>query len=305
MMATVSNLKQVSGSANAEYKDSITLTYLVEYDSVQTNFYAALVAAQFGSPDAVPVRRSAYGGTLIPIFVQSISGQPTTESRKVWEWMVTFGPPPDGEPPESFTQENPLLRPPVLNVDYMDREYVVESAKNVEALSHGDGKGGNRAASTDGPIVNAAGKRPDEPIVETERLEVLSITRNYSTLAEIVNINRTYKRTTNSDAVVGYQPRQLRYLLTESVGVQNENEIEFWPGVTTILAEDTTDLQLDNVGYEYWDAVASDWKRAVDKDGEAMADPINLKLDGDKAGDNSTTITYRHLTEAAYASLVT
>lgn len=301
-MAT-SNRKSVSGSANGDYADSVTVVYEVQLDATTTNFYSALVAAQSASPDPVPVRRALYGGGGPPIYAYDIQGQHSDVARKLWTFTVTFSPPPQDEGTGSPI-ENPLERPVIYNVEYMDREYVIEKARNVQALAHGDGKGGNRAADTLGPIVNAAGKRPDEPIVETERLEVLVVQRYFSSLAAIVAQNRAFKRTTNNGPLLGYGTRELRYLLCESLGVTNINGIDVWPGRTTVLAEDTTDLIVDNVGYEYWDAVATDWKRAVDKDGETMAEPINLKLDGDKAGDNSTTITYRHLTEKAYGPLL-
>lgn len=301
-MATVSNLKSVNGSADGDYQDSVTAIYEVQYDAPQTNFYTALLAAQNATGAPVPPRRTLYlGGPFL--LALDITGQPSDALRKMWTWQVTYSPPPAGEG-EGSEKENPLERPVAYNIEYMDREYVVEKARNILALSHGDGKGGNRPADTWGPIVNAAGKRPDEPIVQTERLEVLVIQRFYPSLAAIVKLNRDYKRSTNSDSIQGYLPRELRYLLTESLGVTSVNGIDVWPGRTTILAEDSTSLILDNVGYDYWDAAAADWKRAVDKDGDAMAEPINLTADGGKGGDNTNTIIYRHLTEKAYAPLI-
>jgi hypothetical protein len=304
-VAVTSVLKSIGGTIQADYFDTVTHVYEVSYDAVPTNFYAAYEAAKTATGAPVPARGAQLSGQN-GMYAGTITPEPQVV-RTIWLWTVTYSRP----QPEDLNNlgapgglpANPLLYPVVFNVSYMDREYVIQKAKNVEALSHGDGKGGNRAASTLGPIVNAAGKRPDEPLVDTERLEILVIRKNFATLADIVSRNRTYKRTTNSATVQGYTTRQLRYLLTESEGKQILNGIEFWPGVTTVLAEDTTDLTLDNVGYEYWDAGDADWKRAVDADGNAMADPINLKLDGDQAGDNTTTITYRHLSEVAYSSL--
>lgn len=306
-MADVSRFIKVSGSATNDYQDSVSLVYQVTYDSVPTNFYNALVRAQQATGSPVPLRRSVYAGgfTSPPPYCTNLQGEMQSDDhRAVWQWTATFTVPPPGEQDEEQQNENPLLRPPVFNIRYMERERVIDKAKNVEALSHGDGSGGNRAALTEGPIVNAAGKRPDEPLVDTDRLEVLVIEKNYASLAQIVTRNRTYKATTNSDTVQGYSARELRYLMTESIGKQFENGIEFWPGVTEILAGET-DLTLDNVGYEYWDAAESNWKRAVDVDNEFMAEPINLKLDGDQGGTNATTITYRYLEEVSYASLFT
>lgn len=295
-------------TATADDQDTVTHVYQVKYDSVPTNPYAALIAAQSAAPDPVPVRRTRYAGTSrTRIEARQFEGGAVNESRSVWNWTVTFSPPPENESQEGGGGEprpsNPLLRPPVFNVEYQDREYVITKAKNVEALEHGDGKGGNRAANTLGPIVNAAGKRPDEPQIDVERVEVLVIRRNYPSLAAIVSRNRAFKRTTNSSGILGYGTRQLKYQLTQSLGVQYEDGIEFWPGETTISVEDTTDLVLDNVGYEYWDETETDWVRAVDANNEPMSEPINLKLDGDQGGDNTTTITFRHLTEKDYGPL--
>lgn len=307
-MADVSKLISVNGTETLDSQDSVTQVYEVQYESLPSNFYTALARARSASGAPVPARRSIYASPSALLIATSFAAGVDFKSdeRLLWQWTVQFSPPPQGEGGgggEVSQIENPLDRPAVFNVEYQDIETVIDKARNVDALSHGDGKGGNRAALTLGPIVNAAGKRPDEPHVTTDRLEVLVIKKNYATLAEIVERNRDFKRSTNDGTVQGYGARELRYLLTESQGEQYENGIRFWPGVTSILAEETTDLILDNVGYEYWDAANSNWVRAADKDGQPTGEPINLKLDGDKGGDNSTTITYRHLTEKDYGAL--
>lgn len=303
-MADQSAFKGWQFTEAADGQDSLVAVYEVIYDDIPTNPYTALVRARAASGDPVPPRRDQYLTQTSWMFAQSFNASlnRSNPSGKVLQWTVTYAPPPVGESPTVYQFSNPLDRPPVYNVQYMDIEEVIDKARNVEALSKGDGNGGNRAANTLGPIVNAAGIRPDEPIMRTKRLEVLVIAKNYPTLASIVSRNRTYKQTTNSDSVEGYDARELRYLLTESQGVQYENGVEFWPGITTILAEDTTDLQLDNVGYQYWDG--ADLKRAKDSDGQDTAEPINLTLAGADGGTNATTITYRDLEAVAYAPLL-
>ena len=307
-MANTSKLISVSGTHTFDYQDSVTEVYRVTYDTIPTNEFWALIWGQTASGSPLPFRRQLYAN--IPpsspaVYCTALSGRHIDASRSVWEWTVAWGRPPQGEQQDSFEEDNPLERPAKFDIQYMDRERVIDKAKNLEALLHGDGKGGNRAANTLGPVVNAAGKRPDEPLVDTERLEVLVIRKNFASLSDIVSRNRTYKRTTNSDTAQGYETRELRYLLTESQGEQIENGVTFWPGVTTILAEDSTDLTLDNVGMDYWSVLLGDWNRITDGLGNFQADPINLKLDGDAGGDITTTITYRHLNAVAYASLFT
>lgn len=310
-MADTSNLIKVEGSATGDYQDSVVQTYRVQYDSVPTNYYNALSRAQAAGGSPIPLRRTAYLGSGIsppPYCMNLHGGWENENNRSVWLWAATFTVPPPGQQDEDQQNENPLLRPPILNVRYIERERVIDKAKNVENLLYAD-NGSVRAPNTLGPIVNAAGTRPDEPQLDTERLEVLVIEKNYPSLAAIVTRNRTYKRTTNSDSPQGYSPRELRYLITESVGKQFENGVEFWPGVTEILAETTTDLILDNVGYEYRDVASADAVkpliRAVDANGDFLAEPINLRFDGFQNGGTVTQITYRYLTETAYTSLFT
>lgn len=306
-MADASEIVNVAGTATGSYSDRVTVTYKVTYDAIPTNFHTALSLAQLATGTPVPIRRSRYSAPFgVNIFAESFTSSiPDANKASQWYWDVEFTRPPEGAPQDNDYNADPLTWPAEINVEYMDRQRVIDKARNLDALSHGDGAGGARAANTEGPIVNAAGKRPDEPVVDTERLEVLVIKKNYASLADIVTRNRTYKGTTNNDTVQGYSPRELRYLLTESVGRQFENGTEYWPGVTRILAEESTDLTLDNVGYEYWSAVDNDWIRAKDKDGVLVAEPIKLNLAGAPNGTTTTTITYRHLDAVAYASLVT
>ena len=294
----------MSGTLTHNHRDSISEVYLAIYDDVQSDIYTAMDLAQNASPNPLPLRRGMYpGAPLGNIFCQSLTPAFTSETRKAILWTASYGPPEKGED-DSHQGNNPLLRPPVLNVEYIESEYVIDQAENVEALSHGDGKGGARAAGTSGPIVNAAGKRADEPAVDTQRNAVLVVQRNFAALSDIVSLNETYQRTTNSDTVEGFSVRRLKYLVTESSGSEVENNVTFWPGTTRIEVKKTTDFIIDNVGYEYWNATASNWSRAKDKDGAFTAEPINLKRDGDQGGDNTTTITYRHLDAVAYATLI-
>ena len=312
-MATTSNkhFDALAGNFTSAYKDRITQNYIIEFDAKQSSPLDVFVAGQLASPDPVPLRGEFFPGTLL--LAKRFSVTPLDGTRLVWMCAVVYETPEPGEDQDQ-QNTNPLLRPPILNVEYIETERVITKARNVVDLPHGNGFGGSRAASTEGPIVNAAGKRPDEPVVDTDRNAVLTIQRNYSTLSQIVALNQKstaatspgFKGTTNSDTPDGFGARTLKYLLTDSQGLQTENDIVFWTGITRIEVKDTTDLILDNVGYEYWDDTRneSDWVRAKDGDGELVADPINLKLDGDKGGDTSTTITWRHLTDKAYASLL-
>ncbi len=309
-MADVSRRIGLSSNESLDSQgDSITLRYRVQYDSVPSNFYTALARGRAASGDPLPARRSLYSSPsaiLIASGFQASISWVGEGNKSVWEWDVTFSPPPQGEGSgdSGIAQiTNPLERPPVFNVSYMDIEVPITVAKNVEYLARGNGSGEARPGGTAGPIVNAAGIQPDEPRMTNDRFEVLLIHKNYATLADIVERNRDFKRSTNDGTIQGYGVRELRYMLTESQGVQYENGYTFWPGLTTILAEPTTDLILDNVGYDYWDPVSGELVRAKDSDGDQYTDPINLNAAGSLSVTGATQITWRFLEEKDYGPL--
>lgn len=308
-MADVSSRIGLSGSESLDSQsDSVTLRYQVVYDSIPDNFYEALARARAASGTPVPARRSLYASPSAMLIASTFSASIEWKGdgkKALWNWDVTFSPPPqsEGGNGEVSIIENPLERPPVFNVQYMDIEETLTKAKNITYLARGDGSGGPRAVGTEGPIVNAAGIRPDEPIMVTRRREVLIIQKNFAALADIVSLNAEFEETTNDGTVQGYTARRLAYQLTESLGRQYENGYEFWPGVTTILAMKTTDLILDNTSYDYWDPVSGELVRATDSHGEALAEPINLNSAGSKSIDGATQITWRYLEEKDYTSL--
>lgn len=293
-------LQKISGEADHRSEHSVVWHYLFHADSVIYDPISAVEIAQSTGPDPVPGYGAQLNGRFL--FAKRFPAEMTDKHRLYWTIQANFSPPEKGEDEDQQQQPNPLLRPPVHDIQYIEQEYVVEQAKNVQELTGGF----TRAANTLGPIVNAAFRRPDEPIVDTERNAILVIERNYATLGDIINLNETYQRTCNSDAVtIGGQEisaRRLKYLVTRSGGKQVENDIVFYPGITEIELRKTTDLTIDNVGYEYWDDDASKYVRAKDGDGEFAADPVNLTLGGELILTETTTITYRYLEEVAYAS---
>ena len=298
--ATTSKLIGIeSATINKEGQDSITMRYLVQFDRVQSDPYAGLVLAQAANPDPIPLLRAAFGtsGQSANIFVTSIQPSVAKENRNVYFYDVVYAAPEPNQQTPLQQNNNPLLRPGVRNIEYIASEWVIDQAKNVEALSNGNGNGGTRSAFTLAPIVNAAGKRPDEPKVDTEYNPVLTYSKNYASLGAIDSLNQAYQRTTNSDTVFGYGVRRLKYLVTESLGQQFENGFEFWPGTTRVEVKRTTDIIIDNVGYDYWDSTESKHVRA-DNQGE----PINLSMSGDKDS-SKTTITYRYLEDKPYLAL--
>ncbi len=319
-MATTSNkdFASLTGTFLSTFQDSVTVSYFVEFDSPQSDPYAVFVAAQLASPDPVPLRGEFYPG--LPIIARRFSVAVESETRTAWRVAVTYEPQVAGDV-EQTPPANPMSWETKYDVEYIEQEYVITSAKNVEVLAHANA-GKERAANTPGPIVNAAGKSPISPLVDTERNPILVITKNYSSLSQIVNLNDTYMRTTNSDTPQGFSIRTMKYLLTDSLGKNSYEGTEYWEGRTRIEIKKTTDLILDNEGYVFWDPAAKDPKGAEgntdgwwvpgtvwdkeEKKHVQSADPVALKLDGSQAGanDQETTITWRHLDAVSYASLV-
>lgn len=293
-MATCT-LKETSAKTAAKGAGSATLKYQLIADSVMTDPLDALAVARgLGVPAYGTALSSAYW------FAQDFSVDRDPNNRNVWDITVTFSPPPDGED-DAQQVENPLARPAVYDIQYIEQEYVIEEARNVESF----GTVFTRAPGTLGPIVNACYRRPDEPIVDTERNSIIVIEKNYPTLGAIMAFNEAYQRTCNSDeCVVGGQiigERRLKFLVAASQGRQQEGDVVYYPARIEIELKKTTDKILDNVGYEYWNDEEADFERAKDKDGEFVGDPVNLNLDGTLNTGDPTTISYRYLTEVAYA----
>ena len=297
-MAT-SNGKRMSGTAERKARDSEVWEYLYVGDSIPDNSLQAINLAHTTGPDPVPVVGSQLADRFI--FVQTINADQTEERRDSFKITVNFGPPEPGEDEDQQMQPNPLARPAVYDIQYIESEKVVHKARNRVELTDGF----TRAVGTLGPIVNAAYRRPDEPIVDTERNTVFVIERNYATLGEIAALNEDYQRTCNNDTcTIGGRtigPNRLKYLVTRSLGKQQEGDVEYYRGATEIELKRTTDLVIDNVGYDYWDPVKSDYFRAQDADGNDTADPVNLDLSGELLSTGTTQLTYYHLEEVAYA----
>jgi hypothetical protein len=296
-------LKDTSIEATGDYQDTVTHVYQADLDAVIENPLTALAMSQSAGPKPVPPRRANLAGTAL--YAQQISGK-RASNRKWWDWTVQFTRLPPGED-ETQQNPNPLLRPPVYNVDYQEQEYVVKQARNQTALTGGF----TRPIGTLGPIVNAAFRRPDEPIVRTRRIGVITIEKNLANLGDVMDRNEDFQDTTNSDSIVigskTFDARRLKFEVCRSLGRQEEGGVIFIPSVTEIAIYKSTDLTLDNVGYEYWDAATSKYVRAKDGEGNDTAEPVNLNLDGTlKAtgviGDTgAVSITYRDLEPVPYS----
>lgn len=293
-MATC-NLKETSAATGPKGSGSATLTYELIADSVLLSPLTALsVARGLGVPSHGAQLDDAYW------FAQNFKVDRNKSNRSHWDIEVTFSPPPDGEDDDQ-QNENPLARPAVYDIQYVEQEFVIEQARNVEPF----GPVFTRAAGTYGPIVNATFDRPDEPKIATTRNAVIVIEKNYPSLGAIMALNEQFQLTTNSDSCnVGGEsiaPNRLVYLGTFSGGRQQEGDVVYYPTRTEIELKKTSDLVLMNVSYKGWDPVEGEYVEAT-VNGQPASDPQNIDLDGEFCGDTTTTISYRYLTEVAYTS---
>ncbi len=285
---------------------SITRGYRLFLDAQETNPEVALAAARITGPDPIPDNWDRYSA-LSPVYATVFALHPFDDDDTgytVWDIDVTW------TSPESQDKENneggeiqkaPTQRRTAKNIQYMERSYVVEEARNTVALLKGNGQNGLRAAGTLAPITNAAGVPPDTAITDTERVAVLLFTNNYGTVEDIYNVNKLYKRTTNSDTPGSFAERECKYLITRASGFREENGYGFYTGVTEVAIGDLTDIELDNVGYDYYDGddlVPIVYEEGADK-GQRVSEPRHLNISGG-LGTVDDTITYRHLDPVVY-----
>lgn len=281
------------------FRDSVTAVYRSQLDSPETDPWVVRGLQQaWNGSNPLPQDGDIYSQAAPHLFAKVFDTSPVETNLKVWDTTLTWGIADDGENDLQQQNPNPLLRPPVFNIEYIEAEYVIEQAENLVDLPHGDGKGGPRDAESMGPIVNAVGKRSDEPQVDTERNAILTVQRNFAALADIAALNENYQRTSNSDVVEGFAVETLKYLVTDSLGLRIEGDVSYYPGVTRIEKRKTTLRIIDNMGYAYWDDSAGEVK-----DDDDIKDLHNLALDGTK-NSVSTVIPYRYLNLVPYTPLV-
>ena len=328
----------LSATHNVGGQDSVTRTYRTKFDGPQTDqvavFEAQLAATIAGDITAKPPQDGGQfsAATAAYLFAKTFTITPVNNNLSVWDTVVVWTTPDPGTTGNQL-QPNPLLRPPVFNVEYIEVEYPIELGQNLQALAHGGADGTLRAAFTNGDLVNAAGKRPDEPQMDTERNAVLTIERNYPSLADIVAVNLAFHRTTNLGNFQGFASETLKYMVTDSIGQRTEGDFTYFPGVTRIEQKETTLRVIQNKGYAYFDDDAQKFIPGTPGDPDASPpvsatedkwepisgggvwegkDPIsdlwNLKLDGTRIDKDNpaaeTWIQYRYLKRIPYAPLL-
>ena len=295
-------IKKITGATVSRElaQERIVERYEVHYEGSPVT----LVSSAYTRALAVglPTRTTRYQGTSL--YFDSAVPTISESNRNVWYWDVTWTPLPTGTSADTFN-ENPLLRPPVFDLQRRETDFPIVVGRNVEQLDRADG-GSQRAADTLGRIVNAAGEQPDEQPLDTVSNPVIIIHRNFSSLAEINSLNLTYQLSTNSVPVSGWSVRRLKFLAAESLGRREENNVTYYPCEIRIEVMPTTELRIDNVGFNHWKNDKLTRATVSDDNGNVAdsASPINLNLDGTEGSDDSpTSIGWRYLNELDYNDL--
>lgn len=304
----VKRLRGASALFRYDYKDEqIRETYRIEMNSTSRDFTGLLASAQSttsGWTNPIPRRGVQYPWSVYPIFVEAYEMQTREEREDFIDVTVLYTSLKAGESPRE-RPTNPLQWPAEYSISWIEEEYVIERALNVEEL----GKQGKRPANTWGPVVNGALQEFDEPIMDTRRTPVLQVTYNVSGLQAAIDLNEQYEFTTNNAEFLGAGPRRARFLVAETSGRLSANGFDYYQMTVSIMIRKTTDRTINNVGWNYLDNNLK-LRRILVEDGEAddlvpTSEPKFLKANGDKAdAGTAPTITYRYLEEVDYGPLV-
>jgi hypothetical protein len=300
----VIDVSGVTGTLSDKYANEVvTQRFRISLDAANRNIVNIAELARAANPTQFPLRGQAWpDNPTYGLYAKQFQFEPMSELLTNWKCTVSYQP---LEPGESNTGgvSNPLLWPATYSADWVEYEEAVTEAKNVEAFTGGPG----RAALTLGPVVNTAYQEFDEGLYRTVREMVLNIHRNLPSLDAVAQLNYDFQDTTNSDTYKGQGARRWMFLGAVSPGIQTANGIDYWPTTISVHLKKTTDRKINNVGWKNLnfdgDVVAY---KILDDESDQLVDvsePAFLSLTGARAPDTPLAITYRYLTETAYASL--
>lgn len=298
------------GQASLSYKyggESVTERFRIDMDAQSLDWPTILSQAQaLGGGNTPPPARGAAWPANPTYGLYAKEYQFRVDPQRVTRCYldVQYLPVESGESNPSQSTTNPLLWPAEYDIQYIEEEFVIEEARNVEAFT---GTNHTRAANTLGPVVNSALDETEEPLVDTERVAVVKIVKNVASLNSIVSQNINFARTTNSDTFLGASARRAKFIGAESGGRQVANGIEYFPMITSVAIYKTTDRILNNVGWNNINFGGDKVKYMVtDDETDELIEPSApgfLTL----AGGRSTSpvkITYRYLDAVSYAGLL-
>jgi hypothetical protein len=295
----------MNGDYDASFDDTLKIRIAYEHDSdvtSPTQIPSVITAAEIATGTPVPRRRARLGTTNL--YASQFHYEQDRESKRRFYFDVTYARPSSRALDGSFDL-HPLNYPPVVTITYMDREKIVDKAYNRDAITGG----GARAANTLGYIQNGAGVVSQTPILDTDRIPVIVISRNVASLATVLSLNETYIGTTNNatTTVFGndFAARTLKYQGTDAADRQEFDGVFYYPIETRIEIHATTDVEVDSVGTQEVNG-SGEMLPIYQSDGTTpISEPIPINLDG-TAGTPGTSvqITYYYLSEVSYTPLL-
>lgn len=289
--------------------------YRVICDSRQDTGLEVLLGAALSSPDPIPSFKTSFSlnGSSDPnAFAQSFKAKRENVKDAAARWIVDVSwSPSNGDPDDDWTtSEDPLSRPPRINIDAEEVQVIVEEGWNEEALT--GGSGGGRAADTFGPICNAAYQEPGTPLVQPRRIPVLVFRFNVADLSDVVTLINTYEDRLNSDTFYGAPEGTclVRSIVGSDdmfAGETHYREVE----IRIAIFDQGWSYAMVNRGYEYLLDSGDSWSlvmaRKADEEGvlQLVTEPVNLELDGTRTpdGEIGTIIHWRTRPKVAFSGM--
>lgn len=312
-MGTITRKYGINFQVQANSQDTLNVDfeYIHDVDVIDENQAQDIMNAAWAA--GLPRRRQRLGTT--GLFAFEFSVKQLDNKNRHFIITVTYRKPEQLGPAMAAVADlHPIYHPVRNTIGYIEKEIVIEKAKNVEAITGGAA----RAANTLGYVQTGAGVVSQNPILEVIRCPVLISRKNISSLGSVLQMNLPYADggyllTTNSDTVTidgrSFPARSLKFAGVD-VGDQQEFEGQpFWEAERKIEIHSTTDHIVDSVGTQFVDETGKMNPILQYTEGEITAneitEPIPINLDG-TAGTPGTSvqITYRYLEPVAYAPLV-
>lgn len=293
-----------NGFSFSDRKKSHTAVYEVRTDDRTMAGEDVVAGAQASSPDPVPAAFATFalfGGSDANAFCQEITAEQPEPVNAAQKWHVNvkwF--PIEGDPEDDTTNaDDPLSRPLRFHSTTEEILEIVENGWNVEELPFL-----SRAPDTYGPIVTAVGDRPGTPLVRPRKAQVLIITKNFATLAEILALQDAFVDKLNQSPFYGAPKGKaiVRDIIPSQemfAGGTAYREAEFY----IAAYRKGWNFPMVNRGFNYAKDGA---KLPITKDGATLvAEPELLELDGTltPSGALGTVINWRLSEYAEFAGM--
>ena len=284
--------------------------YQIETDDRSMSAYDVISQATSASPDNFPDyfdTYSLYGQTDNSSFMQRASCRPMDEiNSSTWIAEATWSPMKGTESSDTHTsRENPLTRAVIYSREWEEISIPVEQGWNEEALT---GLVPARAADTFGPIQNAAGQEPSTPIMKTKRIPVIVAEKNYSTLAQIDAIEKSFGDSLNDATYATYAEGECLFRGISASRAKFEGGQQFYTGTIRIACQKGGwSYAMVNRGFKYLDGGVLKEATIEDDSGNEVpvSEPVNLELDGTRTADGAvgTVINYRHRPKVDFSTI--